>query len=199
LRQPALKASMLEAAHAEAERHAELKLAEQSAPSEDAQRTLSVVLPEVPRRAEALEALVSRLFGKADRAARVEHDAELLAASQRARERLGRLAEQHRRGAVSGDKVQVKAPFLTATGRHEWMWVEVSGWHEDRVHGVLLNAPFEVPGIRAGAEVDVPLGSVFDYLRTLPDGASEGNETSTILERREGRVTVDAGLKEGTR
>ena len=75
------------------------------------------------------------------------------------------------------------------------MWVEVLAWHEDRVKGVLMNAPFEVPGVRAGAEVEVPLASVFDYLRTLPDGTTEGNETGAILERREGRVTSDAGVK----
>jgi uncharacterized protein YegJ (DUF2314 family) len=197
LRQPNLRKSMLEAAHGEPARRGELRLLESTLDSgaQPPERRLQIALPDAPRRAEALDELVSGLFGKADRAARVEHDAELLAASERARTRFAKLAEQGHRGALTGERILVKAPFLTANGRHEWMWVEILRWEGDRVHGVLMNAPFEVPGVKAGAEVEVPIASAFDYLRTFGDGGTEGNETGTILERREGRVTSDAGVK----
>jgi hypothetical protein len=46
----------------------------------------------------------------------------------------------------------------------------VTGWKGVRIRGLLANDPFHVPGLRAGAVVDVEEGSVFDDLHRLPDG-----------------------------
>ena len=51
---------------------------------------------------------------------------------------------------------------------------------------ILVNDPRLVPGLRAGATVEVPEASLFDYLHSLPDRREEGNETGRILQAREG-------------
>src|SRR6185436_16808975 len=89
------------------------------------------------------------------------------------------------RGLAPGERLLVKGPFKTTSGENEWMWVEVVRWQGSTIRGVLMNDPTQVPGLKAGAEVEVPVASVFDYLHTLPDGGTEGNETGEIMERRQ--------------
>jgi hypothetical protein len=66
-------------------------------------------------------ALLAGLFGSEDRIDRLEHDAEVLAASRRAREQLPRLREAWKRGLEPGEHILVKAPFKTTEGTDEWM------------------------------------------------------------------------------
>jgi uncharacterized protein YegJ (DUF2314 family) len=128
--------------------------------------------------------LLSDLFGWEDAVAQVQHDDALLAASRRARERLPAMKAIVAGGLAPGQLLTVKAPFRKPDGGNEWMWVEVVSWRERRIRGVLMNEPFEVPGLRAGQDVTVDEGDIFDYLLQSPDGTTEGNETSRIIEAR---------------
>jgi len=126
--------------------------------------------------------LLSDLFGWEDAVIEVQHDDVLLAASRRARERLPAMKTILGAGLEPGQVLLVKGPFRKPDGGDEWMWVEVVSWRGSRIKGVLTNEPFEVPGLRAGQEVTVAEGDVFDYLLQNPDGTQEGNETSRIIE-----------------
>lgn len=135
---------------------------------------------------ERLAATDAALFGSDDevRGAR-DDDRELLAARDRARRALAALAPRFHRGLGEGVGLAVKAPFTTADGRGEYMWIEVRAWDGDVLRGVLIDEPLEVPGLHAGAAVEARQPDVFDYYLAGPAGIIEGNETSAILERRE--------------
>jgi uncharacterized protein YegJ (DUF2314 family) len=129
--------------------------------------------------------LLADLLGWEDAITHVRHDEALLAASDRARERLPAMKAVVAAGLQPGQLLLVKAPFRKPDGGNEWMWVEVVAWKGRRIRGVLTNEPFEVPGLRAGQEVVVDEGDVFDYLLRSPDGREEGNETSRLIEEQQ--------------
>jgi uncharacterized protein YegJ (DUF2314 family) len=62
------------------------------------------------------------------------------------------------------------------------MWVEVLSWQGEGVSGVLTNTPEDVPKLHCGDKVQCRASDAFDYILRLPDGSSEGNETSAIIE-----------------
>jgi uncharacterized protein YegJ (DUF2314 family) len=113
-------------------------------------------------------------------------DEELLAASERARAKLPGLHEHFSRGLTPGEHLMVKAPFRTANGGKEYMWVEALAWNGDQITGLLRDEPMYVPNLHGGQTVTVSENEVFDYARFFPDGTKEGDETSEILKRREG-------------
>ncbi len=130
---------------------------------------------------ERQEAILAEIFGAEDKVVHVEHDDRLLAESAQARVRLLVLKPAWLKGHDPGEHLMVKAPFRTPTGGNEWMWVEVTRWEGTRILGLLANDPFEVPGLRAGATVEVQEASVFDYLHRRSDGTVEGNTTAQFL------------------
>lgn len=134
--------------------------------------------------AERQEAVLDEIFGSEDAVRHVEHDEAVLAESARARARLLALKPAWLKGHAPGEQLMVKAPFRTASAGTEWMWVEVTRWEGARIVGLLANDPFEVPGLRAGARVEVEEGSVFDYLHTREDGTEDGNTTAKLLRER---------------
>ncbi|MFW5739820.1 MAG: DUF2314 domain-containing protein [Myxococcota bacterium] len=75
----------------------------------------------------------------------------------------------------------VKAPFKTASGGNEWMWVEVISWQGSTIRGVLQNVPYDMPGLKQGARVEVEESAIFDYIYTSSDGGQVGNETDALL------------------
>ncbi len=129
------------------------------------------------------QALLVALFGAVDRARRVEHSADLLAARDRARARLPALREAFNGGLAPGEFILLKAPFDRPGGGKEWMWVEVIRWPEGRVEGLLRNEPEYARSLHAGQQVEVAEADVFDVLRRFADGREEGNETGAIIER----------------
>ena len=85
--------------------------------------------------------MVSCTFGaEPDKVHRIEHDDQLLDASRKARLKLPELKEAFRKGLPTGEHIDLKAPFETSSG-HEWMWVEVTGWMDQKVTGLLENEP----------------------------------------------------------
>ena len=131
---------------------------------------------------------VANIFGWRDEIKRIEHNDELKAASDAARARLPQLRRDFEAGFEPGEYIQVKAPFPTASGGQEWMWVEVTAWRNDAIHGLLRNEPFDIPDLHAGQKVKVDPDEVFDYLRQFADGREEGNTTAEIIARMQGET-----------
>ena len=150
-------------------------------------RLVRVVFPG-PRESlhERQVALVDALLGSEESVTAIEHDAEILAASKQAREELRALKPRFTRAMPERELLLVKAPFETSGGGTEWMWVEVTSWKGGEIGGILQSEPFDVPGLRAGARVQVKEESVFDYVHQMPDGTRTGNRTEEIMLRRGG-------------
>jgi uncharacterized protein YegJ (DUF2314 family) len=129
------------------------------------------------------ENMLSTFFGASDSITHVEHSPELLEASRRAREKLPELHKMFSAGLEPDEFIEVKAPFETPDGGDEWMWVEITSWHGDRIKGLLENDPFEVPDLHSGQIVEVREEDVFDYIHQYPDKHQEGNTTSEILRK----------------
>lgn len=126
--------------------------------------------------------MLGGLFGFEDSITPVRESEKLTAASQKARTKLPGLRADFVSGLEPGEYIMLKAPFGTSNDGTEWMWVEVSSWKGDDIEGVLKNEPFDVPELHAGQIVKISESDVFDYLRVLPDGSAEGNETGNVID-----------------
>jgi uncharacterized protein YegJ (DUF2314 family) len=125
----------------------------------------------------------SSFFGSQDSLAMVKHNAELLAASASAKAKLPELHRAFDSGLEPGEFIEVKAPFRTDDGGKEWMWVEITGWKNNEIKGLLQNEPSYVSSLHAGQSVEIREEDVFDYIRKYPDKRTEGNTTSEIIRR----------------
>ncbi len=132
---------------------------------------------------EKHEVLLSSLFGWEDQISYVKHNQFIQAASRRAKSKLNGLRENFNKGLSPGEFIQVKAPFATPDGGNEWMWVEVLSWKGGVIKGLLKNEPYHIPDLKGGSEVVVGQEDVFDYIRSYPDGTSEGNETGDLIRK----------------
>ncbi len=132
---------------------------------------------------ERQDVLFNSLFGYVDEVTQVRHNDEILAASARAKEALPGLKQDFLKGLEPGEYISLKAPFETANGGTEWMWVEVMRWQGDDITGLLRNEPQNVPGLRGGSTVKINQQDIFDYLREFPDGTSKGNETGRLIQK----------------
>jgi uncharacterized protein YegJ (DUF2314 family) len=128
--------------------------------------------------------VISQAFGVEDTIVPVKHDEELLAASRKARTKLPELRAEFNKGLAPGEFILVKFPFPRPDEGNEMMWVEVTSWKGDKISGMLKNEPFYIPTLHAGQEVDISEAKVFDYIRKHADGASAGNETGKLIEKR---------------
>ena len=138
------------------------------------------------------DSLMSTFFGFEDAVTPVRHDAEVLAASARARAKLPEVHRAFAAGLKPGEYVLVKAPFRTLDGGNEWMWVEVTSWKKTTIGGSLQNEPAQIPTLHAGQLVTVPEGDVFDYIVRHADGTEEGNETRAFIEAQQGAARATA-------
>lgn len=129
------------------------------------------------------DAMISSFFGAEDSLAEVKHNQELLDESAKEKSKLPDLRKLFNAGLAPGELIEVKAPFSTENGDREWMWVEITNWNGDEIHGVLENDPAEVKNLSAGQVVQVRQDDVFDYIHQLPDKRVEGNTTGEIIRR----------------
>ncbi|MDH5178655.1 MAG: DUF2314 domain-containing protein [Gammaproteobacteria bacterium] len=132
---------------------------------------------------ETQEAMLTELFGSEDSITYIKHNDQILQASARAKAKLPALRQDFNNKLQPGEYIMLKAPFATHDGSNEWMWVEVFEWQGETIKGILKNEPFNVPGLKAGAEVTINQGDVFDYIRYYPDGRAEGNETGELIRK----------------
>jgi uncharacterized protein YegJ (DUF2314 family) len=131
------------------------------------------------------DAMLSLFFGTKDSAVPVTHTVELLEASRKAKSRLPELHKAFAAGLQPGEYIQVKAPFPTSNGGHEWMWVEITSWNGSHIKGLLMNEPVEATSWHSGQIVDVREEETFDYIRQYPDKRREGNTTGDVIKKME--------------
>ncbi len=129
------------------------------------------------------DAVGTSLWGSSSKVQYIRHDAELKAASALARKKLPALLADFARGLRPGEYIEVKAPFATASGGREWMWVEIHTWKGKVIEGTLNNQPRDIPSLRSGQRVTVDQDDVFDYIRNFPGGSQEGNTTGVIIQK----------------
>ncbi len=130
-------------------------------------------------------ALLQQIYGAHEAVVGIQNDdAELKAASMRARARVMKEKPRWTNGAPGLEHLLVKAPFATPKGNNEFMWIEVVTWKGKTIEGVLQNDAFEIPGLKTGTKVEVEEESIFDYLLRKADGTTEGNETAAVLEKK---------------
>lgn len=137
---------------------------------------------------ERQQTAMKSLFGATDSLIKArDNDAELNAASAKAKLQLPKLRKHFAEGLEPNEHLTVKVPFASDDGRTEWMWIEVTGWTGTTIKGTLVNEPFWVKGLKPGSPVTAKESEVFDYIWVKPDGSKEGNETGKILDKEEGR------------
>ncbi len=123
-------------------------------------------------------------------------DPDLAKIKARVQERLPAVGAAFKRGLPLGERVSVEAPFPTDRGTVEWMWVTVTRWDADSVHGMLNNTPALVPSLHRGDDVDVKLTSIADYTWLAPDGSvKEGGESVTLLHQRQAAAAAAAAAQ----
>jgi uncharacterized protein YegJ (DUF2314 family) len=135
---------------------------------------------------ERMASTLAAIFGRNDGAYGAKSgDAELAAASQKAKADFAALRPRFDKGLPDRDQLLVKAPFKTDSGGQEYMWIEVRTWKGAKIGGILTDEPFEVASLHAGAPVEVDEPDVFDFILRHPDGSVEGNYTTPILQKHE--------------
>ena len=145
---------------------------------DNANRLIEIVFPgPADALQERQKRALSDLFGAHDAIADISYDAELFAASARAHAALMAMKPVWSTRIPELEQLMVKAPFETASGVNEWMWIDLARWQGTTIHGTLQNEPDDVPGLHAGARVAVEESAVLDYILTKGDGSREGNET----------------------
>jgi hypothetical protein len=90
-------------------------------------------------------------------------EAEMQAASRKAKVTLGGFRERFQRGLPADQALVIKLGLTTTQGGHEYVWVRVVDWTQDGVLiGTLETEPHDVPGFKHGQEMQVPEADVFD-------------------------------------
>lgn len=126
--------------------------------------------------------IYKKLFGAKDEITSVNHNEEIKAASERAKKRLPALKKLFNKG-LDTESLLLKAPFTTDEGGNEWMWIEVIGWKDETIEGILQNDPYYIKNLKSGAKVTVKQGDIFDYILYKADGTTEGNETGKLIQK----------------
>jgi uncharacterized protein YegJ (DUF2314 family) len=111
-------------------------------------------------------------------------DPELAAVKAKVQARLPELRASLQKGLPPGDALAVKAPFETDEGGIEWMWVHVTSWDGQAIHGEVGNEPDSIKRLSLGDKVEVQASDVADYIIRKADGTFEGGESAAILSRR---------------
>ena len=137
-------------------------------------------VPATPGPAEAEDGPIPAISAARTEAA--PPPASLAEARAAARDRFARVVKPaFLAGLATGEAVAVKAPFRARSGDDEYMWVELRRVDGATLEGVLLNEPFDVPGLRKGDSIQLGEEDVFDYVWKRADGAREGNTTAAFL------------------
>ncbi|HLL54533.1 MAG TPA: DUF2314 domain-containing protein [Myxococcaceae bacterium] len=137
---------------------------------------------------EQQESFLAELYGTPYRMTPIDRDEEMLALSRRQVEKLKQeVKPRFLKGLGDLEQLLVRAPFKTSSGDTEWLWVLVERWEGTTLRGLLHDAPRDVPQLRAGSPVTVPVDEVFDYSIEGRDGRREGNETGWLKSKRFGK------------
>lgn len=107
-------------------------------------------------------------------------DAELAEAKRIAQRRWREFSDAF--AANSGNGFSVKAP-ITRDDRTEHIWVDVEEIAPFGVWGLLGNEPVQLPGLRLGSRVEVPLADIEDWAY-VSDGRTIGGFSIAVLLKR---------------
>ncbi len=178
-----LKTDLLNSLEEKAEKKAEINLKQGIWEEGDPQnRIIEIGFPKNNPQIKQDE-LIAKVFGSKDEVTYLSHDDELLAASEKAKEKIPELYDKFSKGLPVGTHLLIKFPFENVAGEREWMWVEVVKWNDKEIKGLLQNDPQIVKSLKAGQEVTKNMDDMFDYILYFPDGTQEGNETGKIISR----------------
>ena len=111
----------------------------------------------------------------------VENGADIEEAVAEARRRWPEFVASFRARQPGDDRFIVKAPFTSEENRTEHMWIEVFALEPEYVHGHLMNEPFHCKKLKKGAQVEVAVSDVSDWL--CPDAEDKliGNFTNRVI------------------
>ncbi len=129
---------------------------------------------------EAQKQTLSKLLGTKDEIFYTEHSAEVIAASNRAKQKLERIKLRFLSGNIMSGNLYVKALLLSPSNKREWMWINVHNWDHNNIQGI-VQSDSSTPTIKSGESVTVDVSQVFDYIIYKNDGTYEGNETEKLL------------------
>ncbi|MBS2099202.1 DUF2314 domain-containing protein [Carboxylicivirga linearis] len=178
-----LKTDLLNSLEEKAEKKAEINLKQGIWEEGDPQnRIMEIGFPKNNPQIKQDE-LIAKVFGSKDEVTYLSHDDELIAASEKAKEKIPELYDKFSKGLPVGTHLLIKFPFENVAGEREWMWVEIVKWTDKEIKGLLQNDPQIVKSLKAGQEVTKNIDDMFDYILYFPDGIQEGNETGKIISR----------------
>ena len=107
--------------------------------------------------------LLSTLFGSEDKITTLRHNEEILAASNRAKEKIPELYKAFNKGFPFDRSLLIKFPFENKEGDREWMWVEVLSWKKNTVTGLLQNEPALVTNLKSGQKVKKNIKNLYKF------------------------------------
>lgn len=126
---------------------------------------------------------ISEMFGAGESTLRnVKSDSEAMeAAHLRAMSELPRARQRFAAGLQPGEMLIVKHGFPTGGEMHEYMWLSVNSWRDDRLTCQLMNSPEIRRDLRAGQMVELREADLFDWAVMRPDGEIEGGYTNRVV------------------
>jgi len=188
LKNAAFKKMLAEVTMEDAKRTVPLRLWAVEPEQGDAEnRQILITADDLPGKTplEKIEAATHRFTGYDNRIFQAKsRDEALLKARDEARAKLPQIRQRFNAANNGISSLSVKAPFEGPAGGVEYMWVEVLEWKGKQIRGILENNPRDIPGLKAGAKVDVSMDTLFDYSIRNDDGTTEGDKTTGILMQR---------------
>ena len=114
-----------------------------------------------------------------------DDDPRMAAAVEEAIERWPEFVREfNNREEADSEKYIIKAEF-TENGKSEFMWVTVTALDSGSVRGILMNDPHELMDVHRGAEVEIGLERLNDWLYPGEDDEPVGGFTLTVLAEEE--------------
>ncbi len=151
----------------------------------DPDNTVVRIVPAGGATVAGYDALVATFFGDAEKLVERADDAELAAATQRARRAFPAMAARWKQQPAPRPRLLVKLPFpMAGDAGVEWMWVDVTSVQNTTITGTLANSPAYATDLHAGSVVKGSTRDLYDAMLVLADGGTEGGETSKLLEGR---------------
>ncbi len=121
------------------------------------------------------------LWGRKETLVNVEGDL-LMQAHKRALEELPILKERFTKGLAPGEIAMIKCGFPYGEGNeHEFMWVTIEHWSEDKLVGLLSNHPVHRTDLEAGQRLEVQEADIFDWTLHDAGGSWLGGYTDSIV------------------
>lgn len=182
LKNQELKTSLINSLVENAQRKADINIQEGTWEEGDPENVLIEIVFSKENPQVEQDQLLSKIFGAKDEVSYISHNDKILAAKERAKEKIPELYKKFNLGLPTGTHLLIKFPFENEEEQREWMWVEVVKWEKDQVKGLLQNDPHIVKKLKSGQEVEKNINEMFDYIIYYPDGTEEGNETGRIIQ-----------------